>query len=183
LSEPIDPSSLEARVAALEARLADAESLHALYALKARYGAVTDGRYDRRGRGVRPREELEPIAREISELFTEDAIWDGGERLGRCVGRQAIYERFLEPTISFAFHLFVKPQLDVAGDLAHGTWDLIAPFNTHDGRAWWTVGVEHDRYQRVGGRWLHSYMRLETVFTVPYASGWVREAKDVRTGG
>jgi len=161
---------LEERLATLEARLAQTEDVQAIHRLKARYGAVTDRRYGKKGSV--PRDLLESLAREVAELFTEDGVWDGGKQLGKCVGRQAIYERFLEPTLEFAWHFFVKPQIQVDGDLAHGSWDILAPCTGFDGRAYWMAGVEHDRYQKVDGRWLHSYMTLDVAFMCPYERGW-----------
>ena len=165
-----DLASLEERIVQLESRLDEALSIQAIHRLKARYGAVTDRRYT--GDGILPREQLEPLAREIANLFTEEGIWEGGKQLGRCVGREAIAQRMLEPTLHFARHFFVKPQIQADGDVAHGTWDLFAPCTGTDGRAYWMTGIEHDRYQRVDGVWLHSYMKLELGFMAPYDRGW-----------
>ena len=172
MSTPSETQALERRIEQLEARLEEVEAVQAIHRLKARYGAVTDQRYT--GDGILPREELEPIAREIANLFTEDGIWDGGKQLGRCVGRDAIYQRFLEPTLHFAWHFFVKPRVQVDGEVAHGVWDIFAPCTGKDGQPYWMTGVEHDRYQRVAGVWLHSYMKLDLVFMAPYERSWSR---------
>jgi hypothetical protein len=161
---------LEETVRALEARLARLEAEEEIRRLKARYGALVDARYGRDG--PRPREEIEPLAAGIAELFTEDAVWDGGAGLGLCRGRAAIRERFLEPTLRFSWHYFVKPRIEVQGESARGTWDLLAPFTTRDGVASWMAGVEDDEYRRVDGRWLHASMRLRVVFTAPHAGGF-----------
>jgi len=171
MSTPPD-GDLRAHICALEARLERVEAVQAIYELKARYGALTDRRYG--PEGVVPRARLERLAREVAQLFTDDGVWDGGEALGRCVGREAIERRFLEPTLDFAWHFFVKPRIDVDGDRANGTWDILAPCTGRDGRALWMAGVEHDRYRREQGRWLHSYMKLEVVFLCPYERGWAR---------
>lgn len=178
---PADVAALERRIEQLEARLDAAESVQRIHMLKAHYGEVTDRRYTRDG--PVPREQLEPIAREVASLFTEEGIWDGGSQLGRCVGREAIYQRFLEPTLHFAKHFFVKPQIQVEGEVARGTWDLLAPCTATDGRPYWMAGVEHDRYQRVAGSWLHSYMKLDLVFMAPYQRGWSRSASLDATQG
>jgi hypothetical protein len=169
-----DAAALARRIEQRAERLDAAESLQQIHRLKAHYGAVTDRRYT--GDGVVPREQLEELAREVANLFTEEGIWDGGRQLGRCVGREAIYQRFLEPTLHFAWHFFVKPDIHVEGDAAHGTWDIFAPCTGTDGRAYWMAGVEHDRYERVAGRWLHSYMKLDLVFMAPYERSWSRGA-------
>ena len=165
-----ETQALAARVAALEARLTEVEDVQSIHRLKAHYGAVTDKRYT--GTGLVPRDELEPLAREISSLFTEDATWDGGEKLGKIVGREAVYEHFLKSQLHFAWHFFVKPQIHVEGDSAHGSWDIFAPCTAKNGKPYWMTGVEHDRYQRIDGRWLHSYMKLDMVFMAPLDRGW-----------
>ena len=162
--------SLEETVRALEMRLARLEAEEEIRRLKARYGALVDARYGRDG--PRPRAEIEPLAREIAALFTEDAVWDGGAGLGLCRGRDAIRERFLEPTLRFSWHYFVKPCIEVDGARARGTWDLLAPCTTRDGVASWMAGVEDDEYARVDGRWLHAAMKLRVVLFAPHSQGW-----------
>ena len=161
---------LEETVRALEARLARLEAEEEIRRLKARYGALVDARYGRDG--PRPRAEIEPIAHEIAELFTEEALWDGGPGLGLCRGRTAIRERFLAPTLRFSWHYFVKPRIEVLGERARGTWDLLAPCTTREGVASWMAGVEDDEYARVDGRWLHASMRLRVVFFAPHERGF-----------
>ena len=133
-------SPLEETVRALEARLARLEAEEEIRRLKGRYGALVDARYG--SDGPRPRAEIEPIANQIAELFTEAAVWDGGPGLGVCRGRAAIRERFLAPTLRFSWHYFVKPRIEVLGERARGTWDLLAPCTTRDGVAQWMAGVE-----------------------------------------
>ncbi len=161
---------LEARLAALEARVEAAEAHAAILDLKSRYGALADARYTRAG-PLEP-EAIDPIADELASLFTPDAVWEGGGPLGTARGRAAIRERFREPTLHYAWHFFVKPEIRVEGDRAWGTWDVLALITTREGRALWMVGVEHDEYARVEGRWLHSRMRLESKLMAPYDRGW-----------
>ena len=166
-----DSQALEHRVAALEARLAEVEAVQSIHRLKARYGATTDRRYT--GTGLVARDQLEPLAREIAGMFTETAVWDGGEQLGKVEGRAAIYENFLKSQLHFAWHFFVKPRIEVDGDTAHGSWDIFAPCTARNGKPYWMTGVEHDRYERIDGEWLHSYMRLDMTFMAPLDRGWV----------
>ncbi|MCA9512084.1 MAG: nuclear transport factor 2 family protein [Myxococcales bacterium] len=170
-----DASALLARIEALERRLDEVEGVQAIHRLKARYGEVTDRRYA--GDGLVPPERLAPLAREIAQLFTEDAVWDGGPQLGRVVGRAAIEAHFRTSQLHFAWHFFAKPQIQVDGDVGHGTWDILAPCTARNGRAHWMVGVEHDRYRRVDGRWLHAYMKLDLVFMAPFDEGWAKRVK------
>ena len=166
-----DPTqSMEARLAELEARLADLEAAEAIKNMKARYGSLVDARYAHGD--VVSREELERLAHEITQLFTEDAIWDGGKGLGLCTGHEELRRRFAEPTLKFTRHYFVKPQIEVTGDTARAEWDVFAPCTRRDGKPYWMAGVEHDEYRREKGAWLHTRMQLDMVFLAPYERGW-----------
>jgi hypothetical protein len=171
VAEDTDVSSpdLEARIAELEARLRAVEDQDAIQQLKARYGQLVDARYTRRG--PKPREEIEPIARKIAALFSADAVWEGGAGLGVGRGREQIYQRFLEPTLQFSWHFFLKPNLQVKGDSAEGTWDILSPCTTAEGRPMWMAGVEHDAYVREEGVWLHRSMRLSMIFMRSWGAG------------
>ena len=163
---------LSRTVEGLEARLRVVEDIAAIERLKARYGRLTDARYERQG--VVARDRLEALAREITDLFSEDAVWDAGKGLGVARGRDEIYQRFVEPTLLFSLHYFVKPEITVDGDRAHGRWDILAPCTSRDGRAMWMAGYEDDEYVRVGGSWLHSAMKLSVAFMAPHDRGWAR---------
>ena len=163
-------AELAATVERLAARLRAVEDVQAIERLKARYGELVDRRYG--ADGIVPAPELDTLAAAIADLFTADAVWDGGALLGLCRGRAAIRERFLEPTLRFSWHYFVKPRIEVSGESARGTWDLLAPCTTQEGVASWMAGVEEDEYRRVDGRWLHASMRLRVVFMAPHAGGF-----------
>ena len=163
---------LEQRIDELELRLRAREDSDAIQSLKARYAQLVDARYTRDG--PKPAAELEPIATAIADLFSEDAVWDGGAGLGLCSGRAAIRARFLEPTLHFSWHFFLKPRIEVSGDRARGAWDILSPCTTREGRAMWMTGVEEDEYVRGDGVWLHQSMRLEVVFMAPYERGWAK---------
>ncbi len=162
--------ALHKRVEELEARLAAVEDTQAIQNLKSRYGQLADARYG--PEGVVPRAQLETIAGKLVALFTEDAVWDGGAGLGLCEGRDAIFNRFLEPTLKFSWHYFVKPRIEVDGDYARATWDILAPCTTRDDRAMWMSGVEDDEYVKQGEVWLHRSMKLRVVFMAPHDRGW-----------
>ncbi len=163
---------LETRLMGMERRLRVVEDEQAIAFLKARYGELVDERYAR----GRPREaaDLERIAAEIADLFTEDAVWDAGT-LGVCQGRDQIRERMRTPSLHFSWHLFVKPRIRVEGDRASARWDILAPCTTTDDRAHWMAGVEDDEYERVDGAWLHSRMKLTVAFMAPHDRGWVKK--------
>ena len=163
---------LEQRIAALEARVAAAEDVVAIQNLKSRYGQLADARYG--PDGVVARDELERLADALTELFTDDAVWDGGPGLGVCRGHDAIRERFLAPTLRFSWHYFVKPRITVEGDRAEGCWDILAPCSLPDGRPMWMAGTEDDAYVKRDGVWLHQSMKLSVVFMAPHEKGWSR---------
>ncbi len=161
---------LAGRLADVEQRLADVEAHRAILDLKSLYGTLADRRYAREG--PRSQHEIDALAEQLADLFTEDAIWDAGGELGRCEGRDAIRERFARPTLHYAWHFFVKPEVEIRGDSATGRWDVLAMMTTREGRALWMVGVEFDEYRRRNGRWLHARMRLESKLMAPHARGW-----------
>ena len=79
---------LERTVAAMAGRIADLEAVANIQRLKARYGELTDQRYTVKGHADQAK--IDQVATQIAELFTEDAVWDGGKGLGVARGRQAI---------------------------------------------------------------------------------------------
>jgi hypothetical protein len=166
---------LAGEVAALRARVEAAEATLALHDLKARYAALVDARYE--GGAVVAEDRLAVLAEEIADLFTPDALWDGGPALGVAEGRAAIVERMRAPTLCFSRHLFVSPQLRFAGGRATGRWELLAPCTTADGTPHWMAGMEEDEYERgEDGRWRHRRMALTTTFFAPTDTGWRRLA-------
>jgi hypothetical protein len=179
VSDDSSQQRLIERIAALETRVARAEAHGEILSLKSRYGALADARYSRRV--PRPQPEIDRVADQLAALFTEDAVWEGGGTLGRCEGRAEIRERFRNPTLHYAWHFFVKPEVHVEGERARGTWDVLALVTTLEGRAMWMVGVEHDEYAFVDGRWLHTRMQLDAQLMAPHERGWAPPAK--RPGG
>ncbi len=160
-------------LADLRSRLDRAESVLAIFALKARYAELVDRRY-LRGEVADPSTVAE-AAEEAAALFVEDGLWDGGPALGQAVGRHAIAERLRDTTLVFGRHLFVSPVVGVDPDdpdRARGRWQLLSPCRDAQGRDLWVCGVEDDEYERVGGRWLHRSMRLTTVATAPLDRAW-----------
>ncbi len=162
---------LATEIAALGARVRRTEDTLAIYELKARYGELVDGRYVKGS--VADDEHLDTISNEIAELFTPDAVWDGGPGLRVAVGREEIAAKMRNTTLVFSRHLFVKPRIDLDGDHASGRWDLLCPCRSADGTSMWMCGYEDDEYARADdGRWLHRSMRLATVFYSPTDPGW-----------
>jgi hypothetical protein len=160
-------------IAALRARVERSEAALAIHALKSRYAQLVDERYARGA--VAPADVLAARAEAIAALFTEDGVWDGGPALGVSRGRSEIAARMRAPTLSFSWHFFVKPRIEVlAADRARARWDILAPCTTTDGTPMWMVGFEDDEYARVDGEWLHRRMQLSAVFMAPHATGWTK---------
>jgi len=165
-----DIEELVRRQEVLERRLTVVEDTQAIERLKARYAQRVDQRYSK-GAPV-PGERLAEIAHELSLLFTEDAVWDGGKALGVARGRAAIAERLRQPTLLFSWHYFLKPEIEVTGDRATARWDLLSPCTTRDGKPHWMAGYEDDEYRKVDGEWLHQTMKLTVAFLAPHETGW-----------
>lgn len=165
---PID--ELNRQVAELRQRLDAAEAVQAIQNLKARYAQLVDERYVR-GK-VAPEEKVAAVAAQIAALFSEDGVWDGGPALGVSTGRAEIAARMRAPTLVFSWHFFLKPRIEVDGDRARARWDILSPCTTKDGRPHWMVGFEDDEYARVDGVWLHTRMKLTSVFLAPHETGW-----------
>lgn len=162
---------LAAEVADLRARVAAAEGALAVQELKARYADLVDARYE--GGGVVAPERLATLAQAIADLFTPDAVWDGGPALGVAEGREAIAARMRAPTLRFSRHLFLSPHIRVDGNRAVARWDLLAPCTTADGTPRWLCGYEDDEYVRgEDGGWRHRRMVLTTVFLARADEGW-----------
>jgi SnoaL-like domain len=163
---------LAAEVATLRQLVDTHESVLAIQALKASYGELVDQRFARGS--VVDDQTLRRVATEASMLFTPDATWDGGPGLGVARGREAITARLCEPTLSFSRHLFMKPNIQVAGDRATARWDLLSPCRRLDGTSCWMCGFEDDEYERIDGVWLHRSMRLTALFMAPVTEGFPR---------
>lgn len=173
-NDDLTPESpdLRGELDALRRRVASTEAVLAIQALKANYGALVDQRFSL-GR-VLEAHLLEEVVRSILELFTPDAVWDGGPVLGTATGHEAISNRLRNPTLTFSRHLFVKPRISVDSDRATARWDLLCPCRTADGRSWWMCGYEDDEYVASDGVWRHSKMALTTVFMSPAGDGFDR---------
>ncbi len=167
-----DTAALEARLRALEARLADVEAVQAIERLKARYAELVDRRFSK-GKVIEA-DALARVGAEIAELFSEDAVWDGGPALGVSRGRAELRARMQQPTLQFSWHYFLKPRIEVRGDRASGRWDILSPCTTQDGRPHWMAGFEDDEYACSAGVWRHTSMKLTAVFLAPHATGWER---------
>jgi ketosteroid isomerase-like protein len=147
----------------LARRIQVLEDIEAIKKLKARYCAYCDNNYDADG---------------LASLFTEDAVWDGGERLGRSVGREAIRSFFQGSSkrLPFAIHHVTNPFIEVQGDTATGRWYLFQPCTrAAENRAVWLAARYEEEYVRVGGEWKFRRMNIFPAFYTPYDKGWVQQ--------
>ncbi|MFC1919969.1 nuclear transport factor 2 family protein [Chloroflexota bacterium] len=175
LDELIDRiTQLEDKLESLSEKTQNLEDIEAIKKLKALYGQLVDDRYE--GGQIKSKEDIRSIAGRVSELFTEDAVWDGGRILGICRGRQEIYERFLNPAIKFGLHYFVKPDITVEGDRALGRWYLLSPFTTNDDVPFWMAALEDDEYMKVNSQWLQNSMKLKVIFSARHDRGWAKSS-------
>ena len=130
--------------ARLVRELADIEAIRQL---KHRYCALCDANYD-----------ADPLA----ELFTEDAVWDGGP-IGAHTGREAIrsFFRGSPNRVPWALHMVTNPIIEVDGDSATGQWYLWEPlvYALPEGNeAWWMSARYDDRYRRTPQGWKDEVM-------------------------
>src|SRR5207249_5438542 len=146
---------------ALERRIRRLEDLEEIKQLKARYAAYCDAPYD---------------ADALAELFTADAVWDGG-LLGYNAGREAIRQFFRGSSqrISFALHHIVSPLIAIDGDTAQRTWYLLQTCPYAQGnQAVWGAATYHDRYVREQGVWKFQHVRIVSHSWTPFEEGWAR---------
>jgi uncharacterized protein (TIGR02246 family) len=145
----------------IEARIQELEDLEAIRQLKYQYAKKVD----------------DHDVATFGDLFTADAVWDGGERLGLHEGRDAIHA-FLTKTWDnlWSIHHMTNPEItvDQSALTAVGSWLTWSP-NTISGRAIWVSGRYDDEYKKEDGRWLIARSRFTFDFMTPFESGWVKE--------
>lgn len=115
-------------------------------------------------------------ANPLAELFTEDAVWDGGP-IGAHVGREAIRDFFkgTPARVRFALHMVTNPIITVEGDCATGRWYLWEPlvYALPGGdEAWWMSARYDDRYRRTGTGWKFERVAITMKMLAPYEKGW-----------
>lgn len=139
--------------------LADIERIKQL---KARYAAACDDGYD---------------PDRLAELFTEDAVWDGGF-MGRAETRDGIRAFFANAStqVGFAVHGLSNPIIEVKGDHATGQWYLFQPMTLKDtDRAFWFCARYEDEYVRTGEGWKIRHTRVIARAFSPYELGFARQ--------
>ena len=146
----------------LERRLRVLEDIETIKKLKARYCAYCDNNYDADG---------------IAALFTEDAVWDGGN-FGRYEGREAIrtFFRGAPRIFPFAIHQVMNPIIEVEGEQAKGQWYLFQPATLAEGnQAVWLAARYEEEYVKVESEWKFKRLKVLPSFLTPYDQGWVKK--------
>ncbi len=136
--------------------LADIEEIKQL---KARYALACDDNYDPDG---------------IADLFTEDAVWDGGF-MGRAETKEGIREFFRNASnvVAFAVHGVSNPLIDVTGDRATGRWYLHQPMVVHGQEAcFWLCAQYEDLYARTEQGWRFERVLVKARAFSPYKEGF-----------
>lgn len=144
----------------LSKRIQILEDIEAIKDLKALYAEICDDSYN---------------PTRMAELFTDDAVWDGGEHFGVHRGRDAVVRYFagISDKIVYARHYFVQPRLKVDGsDVATGRWYMWMVATFEGNRAVFFAAIEEEVYQKVKGRWLFKELKLFSDFITPYEEGW-----------
>ncbi|MGW4912559.1 nuclear transport factor 2 family protein [Streptomyces sp. NPDC004270] len=114
---------------------------------------------------------------ELGELFTEDAVWEGGggayaEKFGRTEGREAIVamlSEYLPPSPHFRtnVHLLFPGTVDLKGATAHGSWSMQQLSRYESGRAEVMVARLDVTFRLDGDRPRISVFRTERLFAAP----------------
>jgi hypothetical protein len=150
----------------LEARLQALEDRDEIARLKARYCRLNDGGWNG---------PTHAHIDEVTDLFVEDAVWDGGPVAGRSVGRDNIRALFTAfQIVPFIIHNVMNPIIDIDGDVATGDWHAIIPGTDAQGQALWTFGVYKECYVRTLQGWRVSSMLFEPAVNAPYEQGWAK---------
>lgn len=152
-------SDLEARLAALEARVQELTDREAIRSLRFRYHECINS------------EKLEFIP----ELFVERGVLDFGY-FGRAEGRTQI-SRFFDRTgspLTFVRQFMHNHSIEVIGDRGTG-YAFLEAKTISAGEAHFVAARYDDEYCRIDGEWKFQKMSLEPYFTVPFSEGWAQE--------
>jgi ketosteroid isomerase-like protein len=136
--------------------LADIEEIKQL---KARYAAACDDDYQ---------------ADALAEMFTEDAIWDGGF-MGYAKSKDAIRNFFANASniVGFAVHGIGNPLIEIDGDHATGRWYLHQPMTMKDSdQCFWFCAQYNDVYQRTPDGWKFEHVLVIPRAFTPYEEGF-----------
>jgi hypothetical protein len=173
--DPAKLAALEERVARLEAKVQDAESIRAIKRLQNAYG-----HYAELG-----------LWNDFADLFAENAA--AYYPAGKLEGKEAVRKLFFQDVGRGKLgldngriypHLMLQPVITLGpdGNTAKGRWGLLAMLGGFGGNANWSAGVYENEYARIDGVWqireLHSYVKTGGAHG---AEGWRNGAVAVPT--
>lgn len=149
----------------LELRLARLEAAADIERLKATYAGLCDVGYP---------------AERLTALFTEDGVFDGGQRFGVHAGRDALVSYFaaISKDIVWAMHYMTTPAITVDDALSTGTgtWYLWQPCTLSvkgEQVPVWISGKYTDEYRCVDGTWLFSRVTLACEMVTDTRTNWI----------
>lgn len=145
----------------LEKRVRVLEDTEAIKKLMARYARAADDNYN---------------PEELSKLFTEDGVWDGGEIWGIKCGRKEIKEFLTQVSkdITFAVHYIMAPDITIDGNEAYGRWyELVAGIS--NGNAFWLGDFYNNELAKIDGEWFLTLVKCQVAFLTPYEKGWAKK--------
>ena len=120
----------------------------------------------------------------LMPLFTDDAVWDAGERFGRYEGKEAIRQFLLGSSsfIGWTLHYMVSPAVKMADDgkTAQAFWYLWETANmphpqTRETEAMWIGGTYDTMLAKENGEWKFKRVNLNIKLLSPYTEGWAKK--------
>jgi hypothetical protein len=153
---------LESELNALMTRLGRLEDIEEILRLKHRYCLLCDQGYN---------------GEELVKLFAPEGVWDAGERFGRFVGHEAMRDFFrrIPDVVTFAVHTAMNPIIEVEGETARAVWQAMNPSTiVVEGVpiAHWSFSQYEDKFAKVNGRWLFTYVRSDIKKVASHRDGW-----------
>ncbi|MBM9400065.1 nuclear transport factor 2 family protein [Gluconacetobacter azotocaptans] len=171
--------TLEHRLDALAARVAQLEAEAEIRRIQARYMFLCDTPCPEFG----IMDDAQRIDR-IMDLYAEGAIWEGvgdyyDNQFGRCVGKAAIRTHFAsfwnekrDPNLLLNVHYLTSEQIHVHGDTADGQWVHCQPWIFSDGTSLLRSSRLNNLFRRQGSVWKITRTRTENLFVAPLPAGW-----------
>jgi len=163
------PPALDAgsRLAALEARVAQAEAIRSIKRVQRAYAQFLGaGRFD----------DAAALFSRTGNVILPDTLYAGdagirrffADRFGATAGRQGLAPGQLNE------QLILSPvvNLDADGTSAHGRWRLVALAGDYGNSADWEGGIFENTYVLEDDSWKIATIEYYPIYAGPYASGW-----------
>lgn len=113
----------------------------------------------------------------VLDVLADDVSLDYGD-FGVHEGKEEVREYFTsffsgEAGILDTLHLMLNPQVEVDGDTATGTWNLLGLNEVEEIGAAWLAGYYNVEFSKEGDEWFISNLVYDAVYFSPYDEGWV----------